>query len=138
MKNKRGEMYIDAVIIALICIITLFISIGTFKLFYTYSKVDNLTTQVAHYAEMNGEVNTEDFNKYVEDAANEYGLNKENLTVSTSDSTFIKGSETKIQYGDSINIVVDYTGRLSFVNSKGFIDIPIQTKKVVISQAYHK
>ena len=143
LKNKKsGAAYIDTILTVFLCLVILAVSISVFQTMYSYQKLDDIATNTLEYASVKGKIaNDNDVKDKIEDliVSNGFKLDDVSYSFNNSELIFQDGSYTEnVQYGDNIMLEIKTDINIGFVNSDGFLTIPVEISKSTVSQKYWK
>jgi hypothetical protein len=126
LKEKKGEGYIDAVIIVLVIILMIALATSVLPIFIKKAKLDTFADEVVRYAEIEGRIGTKTAKK-INQMAEETGLNP-TVTWSTTG---------KIQLNNKISLVLTLETDIGFF-SFGSFPITLTSKATGRSEVYWK
>lgn len=108
-QNKKGEGYIDAVIIVFIVILMIALATSTLPIFIKKAKLDTFADEVVRYAEIEGRIGTKTKNK----------INQ--MEVETGLNPTVKWSTTgKIQLNNEFSLVLALETDIGFFSFGSF------------------
>lgn len=131
LKCKRGEGYIDTVVIVIAVMLVIAFAVKVFPVFIAKNQLNNYANEIIRTAEISGRVGTE-VNAKVEELKGETGINPMNLWK----VNYISGTN-KIQLNDEITVTVSSTVDIGFF-SFGSFPIELEAKATGRSEVYWK
>lgn len=131
MKNKKGEGYIDAVIVILVSSLMLAFAVNVYPVFVAKSQLDHFANEIVREAEVTGQIGDS-----VNSRINK--LKKELVDVDSIkwDAKYISGTK-KIQLNDSINVKVEKKMNIGFFTFGSF-PINVHGKDSGFSEVFWK
>ena len=132
LNNRRGEGYIDVVLMVFIAIMLLVLALNTFELLALKQNIDHYGKELIATATTDGQISS---NITVRQQAltNETGLSP----TLTWNAKFFNASQRTVQFGDKIELTLTFSTKF-----KGFgifsIPITLTTKHSGLSQRYWK
>ena len=131
MKNKKGEGYIDAVIVILVSALMIAFAVNVYPVFVAKSQLDHFANEIVREAEVTGQIGDS-----VNSRINK--LKKELVDVDSIkwDAKYISGTK-KIQLNDSINVTLEKKMNIGFFTFGSF-PINVQAKDSGFSEVFHK
>lgn len=119
MKNKKGEGYIDAVIVILVSSLMLALAVNVYPVFVAKSQLNHFANEIVREAEVTGQIG-DSVNSRIDK------LKKELIDVDSIkwDVKYISGTK-KIQLNDPINVKVEKKMNIGFFTFGSFpINVP--------------
>ena len=131
MKNKKGEGYIDAVIVILVSALMIAFAVNVYPVFVAKSQLDHFANEIVREAEVTGQIGDS-----VNSRINK--LKKELVDVDSIkwDAKYISGTK-KIQLNDSINVTLEKKMNIGFFTFGSF-PINVPGKDSGFSEVFHK
>lgn len=131
MKNKKGEGYIDAVIVILVSALMIAFAVNVYPVFVAKSQLDHFANEIVREAEVTGQIGDS-----VNSRINK--LKKELVDVDSIkwDAKYISGTK-KIQLNDSINVTLEKKMNIGFFTFGSF-PINVQARDSGFSEVFHK
>jgi hypothetical protein len=109
LKNKKGEGYIDSVIVVFVVILIIALATSVLPVFIKKAKLDTFADEVVRYAEIEGRIGTKTNNK-INQMVSETGLDP-NINWSTSG---------KIQLNNEFSLVLTLETDIGFFSFESF------------------
>lgn len=131
LKDRKGEGYIDAVIVVLIAVLGIAFALNVYPVFVAKSNLNQFASEVIREAEISGQIGSS-VNERIDK------LEQELIKVDTLDwnADFIQGTK-KIQLDGSIEIEVTKTVDIGFFEFGSF-PITLTSKDSGFSEVYWK
>ena len=127
LKNKRGEGYIDTVVLVLCAILMIALAVKVFPAYIAKQKIDTFATEIVREAEIVGRVGSET-------SAEEQRL-KENLGIDPQVNWSKNG---QIQLNEEISVVVTMEVNIGLFGDFGSFPIKLQSDASGKSEVYWK
>lgn len=131
LKCKRGEGYIDTVIIVIATMLVIAFVVKVFPVFIAKNQLNNYANEIIRTAEISGRVGAE-VNAKAEELKEQTGINH----MISWKSNYINGTN-KIQLNDEITVTVSSTVDIGFF-SFGSFPIELNAKATGRSEVYWK
>ncbi|OSA94597.1 UNVERIFIED_ORG: hypothetical protein B2H93_08035 [Clostridium botulinum] len=131
LKEKKGEGYIDTVVIVIAAIMVISFAVKVFPIFVVKNQLNNYANEVMRTAEISGGIGTEVSVKE-ESLKEQTGINP---TISWQ-ADYISGTN-KVQLNDEITVIVTKTVDIGFF-SFGSFPIELKSKATGRSEVYWK
>jgi len=131
LKCKRGEGYIDTVVIIISAMLVIAFAVKVFPVFITKNQLNNYANEIIRTAEILGRVGTE-VNTKAEELNEQTGINP----IISWKANYISGTN-KIQLNDEITVTVSSTVDIGFF-SFGSFPIELNAKATGRSEVYWK
>ncbi len=126
MQDKKGEGYIDVIVMVFILVLILALVIKVYPVFVAKSKLDTFASELVRVAEIEGTINEKVQNRYEELA--------EELKMRPSIEWNTTGN---VQIGDDISIKVFFTYKMGFFEF-GNLPIDLESRASGKSEVYWK
>lgn len=127
LKNKRGEGYIDTVILVLCAILVIAIAVKVFPAYIIKQQLDTFATELVREAEIAGRVGSETTNREI--------LLRENTGITPT----VTWSKTgKIQLNEEIKVMVTYTVQIGNFGEFGSFPITLRSEALGKGEVYWK
>ena len=127
LKNKRGEGYIDTVVLVLCAMLMITLAVRVFPAYIAKQKIDTFATEIVREAEISGRVGSET-------SAEEQRL-KENLGI---DPRVDWSQNGRIQLNEEISVVVTMEVNIGLFGDFGSFPIRLQSDASGKSEVYWK
>ena len=127
LKNKRGEGYIDTVVLVLCAMLMIALAVRVFPAYIAKQKIDTFATEIVREAEIVGRVGSET-------SAEEQRL-KENLGI---DPRVDWSQNGRIQLNEEISVVVTMEVNIGLFGDFGSFPIRLQSDASGKSEVYWK
>jgi len=131
LKCKRGEGYIDTVVIVIAAMLVIAFAVKVFPVFIAKNQLNNYANEIIRTAEISGRVGTE-VNTKVEELKKQTGINP----VISWKVNYIRGTN-KVQLNNEITVIVSSTVDIGFF-SFGSFPIELKVKATGRSEVYWK
>lgn len=126
-KEKRGEGYIDTVVLVLCTVMVIALAVKVFPVYITKMQLDNFANELVREAEISGQIGIE--TKRRETTLKEKtGLNP---TVSWSESG-------KLQLNEEVTVMVTLERNIGLFGEFGSFPVRLQARASGKSEVYHK
>ena len=127
LKNKRGEGYIDTVVLVLCAMLMIALAVRVFPAYIAKQKIDTFATEIVREAEISGRVGSET-------SVEEQRL-KENLGI---DPRVDWSQNGRIQLNEEISVVVTMEVNIGLFGDFGSFPIKLQSDASGKSEVYWK
>jgi hypothetical protein len=131
IKSKRGEGYIDTVVIVISAILVIALAVKIFPVFIVKNQLNTFANELCREAQITGRIGTEVIKK-AEDLREQTGLNP----VISWEAAYISGTN-KIQLNNEMTVTVTETVDIGFF-SFGSFPIELTSKAKGRSEVYWK
>lgn len=131
-KSKRGEGYIDVIVIMLSAMMVIALAVKVFPVFIQKYKLDYFANELCRTAEVSGQVGSETVTREAE-LKYQTGLNPSVLWS----GKFISGSK-RIQINNSITVTLKQTMNIGLFGSFGWVPVELSAKATGRSEVYWK
>lgn len=131
LRCKRGEGYIDTVVIVIATMLVIAFVVKVIPVFIAKNQLNNYASEIIRTAEISGRVGTE-VNAKVEKLKEQTGINP----MLSWKSNYISGTN-KVQLNDEITVTVSSTADIRFF-SFGSFPIELESKATGRSEVYWK
>lgn len=131
LKEKKGEGYIDTVVIVIAAIMVISFAVKVFPIFVVKNQLNNYANEVMRTAEISGVIGTEVSVKE-ESLKEQTGINP----IISWQADYISGTN-KVQLNDEITVIVTKTVDIGFF-SFGSFPIELKSKATGRSEVYWK
>lgn len=131
LKCKRGEGYIDTVVIVIASMLVIAFVVKVFPVFIAKNQLNNYANEIIRTAEISGRVGAE-VNAKAEELKEQTGINP----MISWKSNYISGTN-KVQLNDEISVTVSSTVDIGFF-SFGSFPIELNVKATGRSEVYWK
>lgn len=131
LKCKRGEGYIDTVVIVISAMLVIAFAVKIFPVFVAKNQLNNYANEIIRTAEISGTIGTEVKVK-AEELKEQTGINP---SISWN-ANFINGTN-KVQLNDEMTVTVSITEDIGFF-SFGSFPIELKAKATGRSEVYWK
>lgn len=131
LKCKRGEGYIDTVVIIIATMLVIAFAVKVFPVFIAKNQLNNYANEIIRTAEISGRVGTE-----VATKANELNEQTGVKPISLWKANYISGTN-KVQLNDEMTVTVSSTVDIGFF-SFGSFPIELKAKATGRSEVYWK
>ena len=131
LKCKRGEGYIDTVVIIIAAMLVISFSVKVFPVFIAKNQLNNYANEIIRTAEISGRVGAE-VNGNEDKLKEQTGINP----VISWNGSYISGTD-KVQLNDEITVTVSSTVDIGFF-SFGSFPIELKAKATGRSEVYWK
>lgn len=127
LSNKRGEGYIDTVILVLCAILVIAVAVKVFPAYIVKQQLDTFATELVREAEIAGRVGNETTNREI--------LLRENTGITPT----VTWSKTgKIQLNEEIKVTVTYTVEIGNFGEFGSFPITLRSEASGKGEVYWK
>ena len=127
LKNKRGEGYIDTVVLVLCAMLMIALAVRVFPAYIAKQKIDTFATEIVREAEISGRVGSE--------TSAEAQRLKENLGI---DPRVDWSQNGRIQLNEEISVVVTMEVNIGLFGDFGSFPIKLQSDASGKSEVYWK
>lgn len=131
LKCKRGEGYIDTVVIVIATMLVIAFAVKVFPVFIAKNQLNNYANEIIRAAEISGKVDTE-INVKAEELKKQTGINP----IISWKANYISGTN-KVQISDEITVTVSSTVDIGFF-SFGSFPIELNARATGRSEVYWK
>lgn len=121
INNKRGEGYIDAVVVIISCVLVIALALSVYPVFVAKSQINHFAEEIIREAELSGEIG-DSVNKRIDYLQKEL-INVDNIIW---DAEYIQGTK-KIQLDGAIEVTIEKNVDIGFGEFGSF---PIHLKAI--------
>lgn len=132
LKSKRGEGYIDSVIIVMSAVLVIALAIKVIPVFITKHQLDTYATELCRTAEISGRVDSETTIR-AQQLTQQTGINP----GITWTANYILGTN-EVQLNDNISVVLTYSKDIGLFGSFGSFPVQLTSKATGRSEEYWK
>jgi len=132
LKSKRGEGYIDVVIIVMSAMLVIALALKVFPVFMEKYQLDTFATELCRTAEIAGRVGSETSAR-TQELTEQTGL----VPVVQWNASYIPGTK-KIRLNGSITVILTYTANIGLFGNFGTFPVQLTSRATGRSEVYWK
>lgn len=132
LKSKRGEGYIDVIVIIISTMLVIALAVKVFPVFIVKHQLDTYAAELCRTAEIAGEIGTET-TKRAEELKSETGI----TPVVTWSPSYIPGTN-RVQLNQKIDVTLKYEVSIGILGSMGSFPIELTARATGRSEVYWK
>lgn len=136
LKNKKGESYIDVVILVFVSIMAIVLALNVFSYLTLRQDIDYIAASMAEAASMEGLTKSRDLENLFDELCDNSGVDAE-YTITAE--TYYNRTKNEVQLGDPLTVTVTCETNFRGLGALGeSIDITVAVSKTGLSRVYFK
>lgn len=136
LKNKKGESYLDIVILVFVSMMAIVLTLNVFSYLTLKQDMDYIATELVEVAALEGLTKCSEIEKAFDDLCESTGIDA-SYKVTAED--YYNSSKHEVQLGDPITVTVTCQTTFRGLGALGeSIDITVESSKMGLSRVYFK
>lgn len=136
LKNKKGESYIDIVILVFVSIMAIVLALNVFSYLTLRQDIDYIAASMAEAASMEGLTKSRDLESLFDELCDNAGVDAE-YTITAEE--YYNRTKNEVQLGDPLTVTVTCETSFRGLGALGeSIDITVAVSKTGLSRVYFK
>lgn len=136
LKNKKGESYIDIVILVFVSIMAIVLALNVFSYLTLRQDIDYIAASMAEAASMEGLTKSRDLESLFDELCDNAGIDAE-YTITAEE--YYNRTKNEVQLGDPLTVTVTCETSFRGLGALGeSIDITVAVSKTGLSRVYFK